>query len=108
MLTKKEKLLTRPWIVRKFENHRRKVQSAGPAIDFRQPPSQQHVIVKLKKIQREKERLNDIERENRRLLQRLGEIMRTRRLENFWPQPPPRYKQSLKLSFLIDKLFLFF
>lgn len=100
MLTKKEKLLTRPWIVKKYESHRRKVQSAGPAIDFRPPTSHPHVTTKLKKIQRERERLDEIERENRRLLQRLGEIMNTRRLENFWQQPRPKYVTATKFSLI--------
>ncbi|KAG4069524.1 hypothetical protein HA402_006890 [Bradysia odoriphaga] len=97
MLTKKEKLLTHPWIVQKFQSHRRKVQSAGPAIDFRTPSSHPHVIFKLKKTQKEWERLNEIQRENRRLLQRLGQIMSTRRLENFWQYSRPNFLNRERL-----------
>ncbi|KAJ6633778.1 hypothetical protein Bhyg_16043, partial [Pseudolycoriella hygida] len=67
------------------------VQSAGPAIDFHPPISHPHVKVKLKKTQKEWERLNEIQRENRRLLQRLGQIMSTRRLENFWQYSRPNF-----------------
>lgn len=64
--------------------------SAQPAIDFQTPCRQPHVTVKLKKTQRELERMQEIERENRRLLQRLGQIMNTSRMENFWRHPRPK------------------
>ena len=67
------------------------MQSAGPAIDFRPPSSHPHVNVKLKKTQQERDRLAEIQKENRRLLQRLGEIMSTSRLENFWLHPRPKF-----------------
>lgn len=69
----------------------KQVQSAGPAIDFYQPESHPHVTLKLKKVQREQERKCEIERENIRLLQRLGAIMTGKRIENFWNQPRPKY-----------------
>lgn len=112
MLTIKEKILIRPFLDRKFVNHRRKVkrktkfvakmksnctfaiyhqvQSAQPAIDFHRPMQQPHVLIKLKKIQQERERMQEIERENQRLLQKLTQIMNTNRLENFWREPRPK------------------
>lgn len=91
MLTKKDKLLIRPWIDQKYVAHRIKVTSAGPAIDFKAPTVYPHVNLKLKKVQREHERKEQIGKENIRLLQRLGAIMKIRRIENFWQQKRPEY-----------------
>lgn len=91
MLTKKEKLLVHPWVLQRYRSHRDKVESAGPAIDFRTPPTRPHVTLKRKKRQKELERKKDIEQENVRLLQKLGIIMtRTLRVDNFWKQPRPK------------------
>lgn len=68
----------------------RQVQSARPAIDFRRPMQQPHVLIKLKKLQKERERMQEIEKENQRLLQKLTQIMSTNRLENFWREPRPK------------------
>lgn len=71
-----------------FESHQ--VKSAQSAIDFEKPPDQPHVIHKLKKVQRERERIQEIERENQRLLQKLSQIMITNRIENYWKEPHPK------------------
>lgn len=68
-----------------------KVQSAQAAIDFSRPTDHTHVLIKLKKIQKERERMHEIERENQRLLQKLSQIMSVNRLENFWKQPHPNF-----------------
>lgn len=68
-----------------------KVQSAQPAIDFSRPADHMHVLVKLKKIQKERERMHEIERENQRLLQRLSQIMLENRLDNYWKEPHPNF-----------------
>lgn len=68
-----------------------KVQSAQAAIDFSRPSDHTHVLIKLKKIQKERERMHEIERENQRLLQKLSQIMSVNRLENFWKQPHPNF-----------------
>ncbi|GAB0091096.1 uncharacterized protein DMENIID0001_059020 [Sergentomyia squamirostris] len=91
MLTKRDKLLVKPFMVERYNQHRRKVKSAGPRIDFSTPPVYPHVVVKMKKIQKETERKASIERENVRLLQKLGAIMSTSRLENFWPVTRPNF-----------------
>lgn len=67
----------------------KKVQSAQPAIDFAPPAQQPHVLIKLKKIQKERERTKEIERENQRLLQKLSHIMTINRVENYWREPHP-------------------
>lgn len=91
MLTKKENLLTRPWVVSRYQSHREKVQSAGPAIDFKTPKTRPHVVLKHKKKQKELERKKEIEKENVRLLQKLTVIMNTLRLDNYWKEPRPKW-----------------
>lgn len=90
MLTKKENLLIRPWLVQRFNSHREKVKSAGPAIDFRAPKIRPHVTLKHKKKQKELERKKEIEQENLRLVQKLSVIMNTLRLDNYWKDPRPK------------------
>ncbi|XP_055706426.1 uncharacterized protein LOC129803697 [Phlebotomus papatasi] len=91
MLTKRDKLLVKPFMVERYNQHRKKVKSAGPRIDFSSPPIYPHVMVKMKKIQKENERKASIERENVRLLQKLGAIMNMSRLENFWNSTRPNF-----------------
>lgn len=90
MISRRDKLLNYPWEQQRYEQHRLKVCSAKPAIDVKTPKKYAHVTVKPKKIQTEKERLKRIEAENVRLLQKLGDIMRMKRLQNFWLQPRPK------------------
>lgn len=71
MLTKKEKLLIYPWQQQRYHQHRKKVQSAGPAIDFYPPNDYPHITAKLKKMQKESERQDKVNKDNIRLLQRL-------------------------------------
>lgn len=90
MLTKKDNLLIRPWIVQRYRSHRAKVQSAGPAIDLKAPQDRPHVTMKHKKRQKEVERKKEIETENVRLVQKLSVIMNTLRLDNYWKDPRPK------------------
>lgn len=66
------------------------VNSAQAVIDATCPPHQPHVSIKSKKLQKERERLAQIERENRRLLRKLSQIMITNRVENYWKDPHPK------------------
>lgn len=91
MLTKKEKLLIYPWQLKRFHQHRKKVQDAGPAIDFYPPNDYPHITAKLKKLQKESERQDKVNKDNIRLLQRLGSIMTTKRLKNYWENPRPSF-----------------
>lgn len=128
MQTKKEKILTQPFVEANYKNHRRKVappvlphltfntmslineisicyllclicllqvKSAQAVIDATCPPHQPHVSLKSKKLQKERERLAQIERENRRLLRKLSQIMITNRVENYWKNPHPKLVISL-------------
>lgn len=77
--------------MKRFNQHRKKVQSAGPAIDFYPPNEYPHITAKLKKLQKESERQDKVNKDNIRLLQRLGSIMTTKRLKNFWDAPRPSF-----------------
>jgi hypothetical protein len=91
MLTKKEKLLIYPWQLKRFHQHRKKVETVGPRIDFYPPTDYPHITAKLKKLQKESERQDKVNKDNIRLLQRLGSIMTTKRLQNFWQSPRPSF-----------------
>ncbi|XP_017774885.1 PREDICTED: uncharacterized protein LOC108561456 [Nicrophorus vespilloides] len=91
MLTRRDKILVRPWEDRKYENHLRKIQSALPVIDNRTPPTREHVSTKLKKKQKEVERIAKIEVENLNLLRKMNFIMRTNRVDNYWTKPLPNF-----------------
>lgn len=99
MLTKKEKILNYPWQLKRYHQHRIKVQSASPAIDFYPPNEYPHITAKLKKLQKESERQEKVNKDNIRLLQRLGSIMTTKRLKNFWDAPRPCF---LNREFIYD------
>lgn len=107
MISRRDKLLIYPWEQRRYENHREKVKSAKAAIDRTPPTYYPHIIQKAKKQQSEKERTLHVENENVRLLQRLADIMRTKRMPDFWREPRPKYV-ILKFSKRISiKVFLF-
>lgn len=66
------------------------MKSAQAVIDATCPPHQPHVSIKSKKLQKERERLDQIEQENRRLLRKLSQIMVSSRVENYWKEPHPK------------------
>lgn len=57
-----------------------------------------HVLIKLKKQQKEKEKHEKIERDNFTLLRKLSYIMRTNRVDNCWITPQPKYKKNLNVN----------
>lgn len=91
MISRRDKLLQQPWEQLRYAQHREKVMSARPAIDTHSPRAHEHVQRKWKKQQVERERQQQIERENLRLLQKLGDIMRTKRINNLWLEPRPKW-----------------
>ncbi|XP_043652577.1 uncharacterized protein LOC122619614 isoform X1 [Drosophila teissieri] len=97
MISRRDKLLQQPWEQLRYAQHREKVMSARPAIDTHSPRAHEHVQRKWKKQQVERERQQQIERENLRLLQKLGDIMRTKRINNLWLQPRPNFLNREKL-----------
>ncbi|CAH0389556.1 unnamed protein product [Bemisia tabaci] len=91
MLSKREKLLIQPWQERRYIDHRRKVNSALPAIDVEPPATRGHVLYKSKKLQKESERCAQITEDNFILIRHLSDIMRTHRVDNYWIQEPPTF-----------------
>lgn len=65
--------------------------SALPAIDDKPPAYYNHVALKLKRQQLERERITKIEKENLILLRKLNHIMKTCRVDHFWTIPQPEY-----------------
>lgn len=90
MISRRDKLLKHPWEQLRYEHHREKIRSAKAAIDRSPPTFYPHVVQKAKKQQSEKERIIQVENENVRLLQRLADIMRTKRMPDFWREPRPK------------------
>ena len=90
MISRRDKLLKHPWEQLHYEHHREKVRSAKAAIDRTPPTFYPHVVQKAKKQQSEKERITQVESENVRLLQRLADIMRNKRMPDFWREPRPK------------------
>ncbi|XP_029636648.1 protein kinase 4-like [Octopus sinensis] len=77
------RLLQQRWDKAYYLEHRRKVATVVPMIDNKPPPNFMHLHLKMKKLQLEEENLATIERDNHRLLERMGYIMRTRgRIDN--------------------------
>ncbi|XP_037828890.1 uncharacterized protein CFAP97D1 [Lucilia sericata] len=97
MISRRDKLLIHPWEQRRYEHHREKVKSAKAAIDRTPPVFYPHIVQKAKKQQTEKERTLYVENENVRLLQRLADIMRTKRMPDFWREPRPNFLSREKL-----------
>jgi len=91
MISRRENLLVRPWQLRRFSYHRKKVLSAHPAIDSAPPPFREHVSNKLKKTQVDSERRAKIVEDNFTLLQHLMKIRSTSRVDHFWTTPPPNF-----------------
>ncbi|XP_060039694.1 uncharacterized protein CFAP97D2 [Erinaceus europaeus] len=60
-----------------YRGHRRKVLNARPLVDTHAPPPRGHLLLKLKKLKLEEERLSAIHRDNCLLLERLACILRS-------------------------------
>lgn len=71
------KLLQYQWDTQQYENHRKRVASTRPQIDTRPPHTYAHLHLKLKKLQKEEERMTEIDRENRILLEKMTKRMKT-------------------------------
>ncbi|XP_040894868.1 uncharacterized protein CFAP97D2 [Toxotes jaculatrix] len=67
--------LQQRWDQNNYENHRRKVISALPAVDTKGMKTPTHVQLKLKKLQLQDERLSIIDRDNRLLASKLADIV---------------------------------
>jgi len=77
---------------RSYTLHRQKLATVKADIDNRPPKMYPHLYQKLKKAQVEEERCSEIERDNRTLVHRMGDIMRRSGLDN---GKPPTMLRSL-------------
>jgi len=71
------KLLQYHWDNGQYEQHRKRVSTARSEVDTRPPATYMHLHLKLKKLQMEEERMAVIERDNRILLAKMSDTMRT-------------------------------
>ncbi|XP_075994139.1 uncharacterized protein CFAP97D2 [Genypterus blacodes] len=67
--------LQQRWDQNNYDNHRRKVTSALPAVDTKGVRTPTHIHLKLKKLQLQDERLSIIDRDNRLLASKLADIV---------------------------------
>ncbi|XP_042661771.1 uncharacterized protein CFAP97D2 [Tyto alba] len=70
------KYLQLKWDRAKYDQHKKRIQTAKPLVDTRAPPVYNHLHLKLGKLKLEEDRLATIERDNRLLL--VSCIMRTK------------------------------
>ncbi|CAF1218986.1 unnamed protein product [Adineta ricciae] len=71
------RLLKKKWDDKYYDEHRILVRDARPSIDTRPPQTYMHLHMKLKKLQLQEERTATIERDNRILLEKMSNTMRT-------------------------------
>jgi hypothetical protein len=72
------KLLQKRWDQDHYDKHKRSVLRAKPSIDSTPPVTFMHLHLKLKKLQLEEERLATIERDNRILLEKMSNAVRSK------------------------------
>ncbi|XP_060091072.1 uncharacterized protein CFAP97D2 [Heteronotia binoei] len=77
------KYLQQKWDKAVYEEHRKKIQAAKAVTDTSAPPTYSHLLLKLKKLKLENDRLSVIKRDNQLLLEKMSYIMRTKgRIDN--------------------------
>eukprot|EP00762_Andalucia_godoyi_P008362 ANDGO_07329.mRNA.1 hypothetical protein GUITHDRAFT_150959 len=69
------RVLHERWQEKQYKAHRAKLSTVKPTVDNKSPPRFRHMQLNLKRAQVEEERYATIERDNRRLLQRMTDIM---------------------------------
>merc|ERR1711983_321409 len=98
--SKRFDLFSGQWEAKRLENHRKKVENAGPRIDVQTPKSAnfQHVKVKAKKLQKEEERSYEILSNNLILLRHLTKIASSKRVPD---DMKPKEKKNLYEQILL-------
>lgn len=71
------KILARKYDTAKYDAHRSRIANQRATVDNGPPKPYMHLHLKLKKVQLEEERIAVIERDNRKLLEKMSKIMRT-------------------------------
>ncbi|KAM6341355.1 uncharacterized protein CFAP97D2 [Podargus strigoides] len=72
------KYLQQKWDTAKYEEHKKRIQTAKPIVDTSAPAIYSHLQLKLGKLKLEEDRRSIIEKDNRLLLERISYIMRTK------------------------------
>ncbi|XP_046579891.1 titin homolog [Haliotis rubra] len=76
---------------RAYRLHRQKVSSVRHGIDNSPPKRYPHLLLRLKQIQKEEEKMAEVDHENKLLLQKMTQIMRTHgRIDNWNMEHEPR------------------
>uniref|UniRef100_A0A3Q0SI19 Si:ch211-284k5.2 n=1 Tax=Amphilophus citrinellus TaxID=61819 RepID=A0A3Q0SI19_AMPCI len=88
--------LQQRWDQMSYEDHRRKVSSALPAVDTKGNATPAHIQLKLKKLQLQDERLSIIDRDNRLLASKLVDIFSSKGLVDHRNQYHPRSLNATK------------
>ncbi|XP_060856784.1 uncharacterized protein LOC132934494 [Metopolophium dirhodum] len=97
MLTRKEELFVKPFQQRLYHQHKVKLKSATARVDTTPPQEWQHIVLKTKKYQKERERCTQILLNNGILWRHLSEIMSTRRVDNRWDYEQPKFFHRVNL-----------
>ncbi|KAL5238160.1 hypothetical protein ACI65C_005570 [Semiaphis heraclei] len=97
MLTRKEELFVKPFQQRLYHQHKVKLKSATARVDTTPPQEWQHIVLKSKKYQTERERCTQILLNNGILWRHLNEIMSTRRVDNRWDHEQPKFFHRVSL-----------
>ncbi|XP_022164967.1 uncharacterized protein LOC111029994 [Myzus persicae] len=97
MLTRKEELFVKPFQQRLYHQHKVKLKSATARVDTTPPQEWQHIVLKTKKYQKERERCTQILMNNGILWRHLSEIMNTRRVDNRWDYEQPKFFHRVNL-----------
>jgi len=69
------KLLQKKWMAKSYRKHQEKIQTVRSSLDTRSPKRYSHLVLKLKKVQKEEERQQHIDHENKLLLEKMTHIM---------------------------------
>ncbi|XP_041352295.1 annexin A6-like isoform X2 [Gigantopelta aegis] len=64
--------------------HKEKINNVKPGLDNKPPKQYPHLMVRMKTIKKEEERLSEVDRENKLLLQKMIYIMKTRGRVDNW------------------------
>eukprot|EP00347_Sterkiella_histriomuscorum_P023394 403334801 len=86
------KILKKKWQQQQFEMHKKKISQAKPQTDTTMPSSLKFPLLKSKRRQLEEDRLTEVERANRILLEKMTMIMNSE--ESSIPRPPPTNKST--------------
>lgn len=97
-------LLEEKWDARAFTMHRQRVRAARSTVDTKQPQSYSHVRSQSKKRQEDDVRFAQIEKDNRKLLEHMTHIMRSKGRVDHYNNYQPRSTNSWKRQMEFDRI----